>query len=364
MGEYGDVLAEVLAQTDDTLVLETWLRLCDALTDDRGGLVVFDLNEDGTDDLFVFPTIISDLGYGPGGADGVLIIFNLDDEGVYSAVYNEAVYGLPTLLSVGDVNEDGQSELIWQVESCSTFCVTGVQSLSWDEESGTYVQGVVPGAATANGEVFIEAVGEDDPGVGRQIRLVGGLSGTPAGGLEVAHEEVWQSIDGGPFRRISWTYDREAENGDCLALHLVEADVAMQASDLLGYDAAIDKYAAALANSDLRACSIFAMEEDEELALLRGLASFRLIQAQALSGDDEAAAATLAEMTANQPDAKYTTIAGTWLESYQADGDAAAACDGVVDIFEVDSKLWQVTDNYGYDHPALAAEQICFVPSE
>lgn len=364
VADYGDTLTAVLEQTDDMLVVETWLRLCDALTDDRGGLVVFDLNEDGQDDLLAFPTIVSDAGYGPGGADGVLVIFNVDEEGRYNSVFNEEVYGKPTPLLVGDANSDGQVELIWQVESCSTFCVTGVQSLSWDEESGAYVPGVFPGAAVANGEVFIEPVADDAPGTGRQIRLVGGLSGTPGGGLEVAHEEIWQSIDGAPFRRIAWTYDREAENNDCLGLRLVEADYAMQAADILGYSLAIDLYSQALADAELRACSIFAMEEDDELALLRGLASFRLMQAQVYSDNAEAAAATLADLSAAQPDAGYTTVAGDWLASYQADGDAAAACEAVLDIFEVDADMWQVTDQYGYNHPVLAAEQICFIPAE
>ncbi|MEZ4638312.1 MAG: hypothetical protein R2873_34215 [Caldilineaceae bacterium] len=304
------------------------------------------------------------MGYGPGGAEGALIIFNLDEEGRYNNVFDELVYGKPTLLMLGDANEDGLSDLIWQVESCSTFCITGVQSLSWDEESGGYLPGSLAGAAVANGEVFIEPVPDDGPGTGRQIRLVGGLSGTPGGGLEVPHEEIWQSINGQPFRRISWTYNREAENNDCLGLRLVEADFAMQTADALGYDDAIAFYRAALDNADLRACSIFDMDEEEEIALLRGLASFRLIQAQTFSGDTDGAAATLAELTEAQPDARYTAVATDWLAAYQADGDATAACEAVLDVFEVDSDMWQVTDQYGYNHPVLAAEQICFIPAE
>ncbi len=360
--DYGKILPEVLTIADDILVMETWLRLCDALTDDRGDLVVEDLNGNGEDDLLIFPTIISDVGHGPGGAEGILLLFHPTGDGGYEAVYSQETYGQPTLLRVGDLNLDGENEIIWQLESCSTSCITGVQSLAWDGESATYVPGLLPGAATANGQVIIEPVPDGDPGTGQQIRLVGGISGTPGGGLAVAHTEIWQSIDGGSLRRISWTYDRAAEDSDCLGLRLVEADIAMQVADVLGYDAAIELYSAALADDSLRACSLFGMDEEEELALLRGLGNFRLIQAQALGGDGEAAMATLEALSAAQPDADYTTIATQWLESFSADGDVAVACEGVVDIFEVSSELWQVTDNYGYDHPALAAEQICFVP--
>jgi LysM repeat protein len=361
--DYVDVLPTILAQTADPLILETWLRLCDALTADRGAFGFQDLTGDETDELLIFPTIVSDTGYGPGGAEGIVLIYHLDEEGNYAPVLTQEVYGQPTLLAVNDSNDDGKVDLIWQVESCATFCVTGVQLYHWDGESASYVPGILPGAATASGEVFIEAVGEGAPGSGEQIRLVGGVSGTPGGGLEVTHEEIWQSIDGAPFRRISWIYDREAEDGDCLGLHLVEADVALQASPVLGYESAIEKYSSAIANAELRACSLFGMEAEDELALLRGLAGFRLIQAQALSGDSDAAQATLATLSESQPDAEYTSAAASWLEAYMADANPAAACEAVADIFSVDSELWQVTDHYGYDHPALAAEQICYIPN-
>jgi hypothetical protein len=364
LADYADVFATVLEQTDDPLVLETWLRVCGALTDERGAFIYFDLNQDGQDDLLVFPTIISDTGFGPGGAEGKIMIFHENADGGYDPVFVQEVYGQPSVLAVDDVNEDGRIELIWQVESCATFCVTGVQSLNWDAESESYLPGVLPGAATANGEVIIEPVAEDDPGVGQQIRLVGGISGTPGGGLEVAHEEIWQSVDGEQFRRISWLYDREAEDGDCLGLHLVEADVALHAGDILGYEVAIEMYSTALADEELRACSLFDMEEEKELDLLRGLAAFRLVQAQALNGESDAAASSLAVLETAQPDSKYAAITAQWLESYNEAEDAVAACESVRATFLASDELWQVTDHYGFDHPALAAEQICFVPDE
>jgi LysM repeat protein len=360
--DYAVVFPKVLEQTDDPLVLEAWLRVCRALTDSRGAFVAYDLNQDGQEELLVLPTIISDTGFGPGGAEGMIMIFHADAEGGYGAVFVQEVYGQPSVLAVDDVNEDGRIELIWQVESCSTFCVTGVQSLNWDEESESYLPGVLPGAATANAKVTIEPVAEGDPGVGQQIRLVGGISGTPGGGLEVAHEEIWQSVDSRQFRRISWLYDREAEDGDCLGLRLVEADIALQAADILGYEPAIEIYSEALAGEELRACSLLDMEEEIELSLLRGLATFRLVQAQALNGDADAAASTLSILEKAQPDSKYAAVAALWLESYSESADAAAACEGLQATFLASSELWQITDHYGFDHPALAAEQICFVP--
>ena len=146
-----------------------------------------------------------------------------------------------------------------------------------------------------------------------------------------------------------------------MGLRLVEADVALQASNVLGYEPAIELYTAAL-DPSLAACSIFGLRPDEELALLQGLASFRLIQAHALAGDSEAAQSTLGLVTVGMPDSPYVTAATQWLAEFEVSGDAEAACDAIDSIFEENPDLWQITDHYGYNHPALAAEQICYVP--
>ena len=187
------------------------------------------------------------------------------------------------------------------------------------------------------------------------------MSGVPEGGLNVPRTENWQSVDGAPYARLEWVYDRDVEGNDCVGLRLVEADVAMQAADVLGWDDAIGMYTNAL-DSELKACSLFGIPGDEELILLQGLASFRLIQAQALSGDDAGAQATLLALQSGQPDSDYTEAAATWLASYNATGDADAACDTVDAIFTGNDELWRITDQFGYNHPALAAEQICFRP--
>ena len=363
LADYRDVLPGVMtAAQDDLLVVEAWLRVCDAMTDDRGAVLVYDLNQDSLNDLIVFPTIISDAGYGPGGAEGGVFIFHADDQGGYSLAMAPAIYGQPKPLAVGDANQDGRPELIWTVESCSTFCVTSVQAVRWDEENQAYLDAIQPGAAIAEGEVFIEPVPDDGPGQGQQIRLVGGVSGTPGGGLAVPHEEVWQSVDGAPYQRISWRYDREVEGSDCLGLRLVEADMALQASNVLGYGPAIQRYRDALEDPDLQACSLFGIAPEEELQLLQGLASFRLIQALALDGQMAQARTALALLQAGQPDSAYTQASTEWLNSFIAKSDPVEACQAVASIFEENEELWQITDHFGYDHPALAAEQICFTP--
>jgi hypothetical protein len=263
-------------------------------------------------------------------------------------------------LAVGDLNEDGLPDVAWTVEGCSpNFCVTEVQLLSWD--GSEYVVNITPGAIIAEGEAFFRNVTTGDPGQGQELVLQGGISGTAEGGLAVAHEEIWQSVDGAPYARIRWVYDRSAEGSDCMGLRLVEANMALNAASILGYENAIERYREAL-NPALAACSVQGISEADELILLQGLATFRLIQAHALNGEVEEAQTLLEALQQGQPDGRFTVAAEEWLTAYTETDDAAAACEEVFPIFEENPELWQITEHFGYNHPALAAEQLCFVP--
>jgi predicted TPR repeat methyltransferase len=139
------------------------------------------------------------------------------------------------------------------------------------------------------------------------------------------------------------------------------ADAALQAADILGYAPAAELYQAAL-DPALRACSIYGIPGDQELLQLRGLGFFRLVQTQALSGTVEMAQQTLASMTAEQPATTFTSAATEWLAEYARSGSGATACAAVQTLFDRDTVTWQITDHFGYNHPALAAEQVCFIP--
>src|SRR5690606_10928181 len=134
--------------------------------------------------------------------------------------------------------------------------------------------------------------------------LEGGVSGPPEGGLAVPRSESWQSVHSGLYGRIAWSYDRTVAGNDWLGLRLGEDDVALHASDVVGYEPAIELYSAAL-DPELQACSILGLAESQELELLQGLAAFRLLQAQALSGDLGAALDTLEVLADYQPDGEY-----------------------------------------------------------
>jgi LysM repeat protein len=357
---YPEALPALLTAAEgDELIIETWLRQCDAMSDERGGFVLMDINDDGALDAIIWPTVVSDLGFGPDGAQGDLLIYHGDGDGGYELAADEEIYGQPALLAADDLNGDDRPDLAWQVVGCSTFCVLEVQVVSWNGEE--YVSIIEPGATIAEGSAHFEPVAEDDPGAGQQLVLIGGVSGTAEGGLAVPHTEIWQSIEGANFQRIRWLYDRTVEGSDCLGLRMVEADMALQAAPVLGYELAIELYNATF-DPELTACSIFGLTPEEELKLLQGLATFRLIQAEALNGDLEAARSNLTALTRGQPEGEFTRAATEWLAAYSANGNARAACQTILKIFVDNTLLWQITDHYGYNHPALAAEQLCYAP--
>ena len=383
---FGDVITDVVTLTEgDAETVETWLRACDGLNDARGAVVRDDFNGDGADDLLMMPVIVSDLGIGQNGEQGALHLWNGVAEGgsaegdgaegaeAFARADTPALLGGLALISTDDLNADGTREITLVMEGCTTFCTTRVHVLSplSDDDGDAYVSNIEAGAVIFEGVVGLEGVPEGEPGAGQQIVLEGGVSGTPEGGVAVPHRELWRSVTAGdnaaPYQRIAWRYDREIEGNSCLGLRLVEADVALNAAPVIGYEQALIDYGDALLASTgddatLGACSIYGLEAAEEIALLRGLASFRLAQAQALSGDPEAASATLDALTAEQPESDYSAIATAWLDSYAEAGDAAAACEAVQPVIDGNDSLWQVTDQFGINHPALAAEQICYVP--
>jgi len=357
---YPTALSELLTVVGaDSSALEAWLRECEAMHDERGGLALVDANGDGVEDAIFWPTVVSDLGFGPDGAQGDLLIYHGADDGTFTLAADEEIYGQPTLLANEDLNGDGALDLAWQVIGCSTFCVLEVQIVTWD--GADYTSIIQPGATIAEGVAAFEPVLPGDPGQGKQLVLTGGVSGTPEGGLAVPHTEIWQSVESAPFQRIRWTYDRTVEGNDCLGLRLIEGDVALQAGPVLGYQTAVDLYAASI-DPTLQACSIFGMQAEEELMLLQGLVSFRLIQAAAFNADLPAARTYLEALTAGQPESDYTNAATQWLARYEQRQNATAACESVQAIFSENTALWQITDHFGYNHPALAAEQICYAP--
>src|SRR5690606_19832628 len=74
LGGYAELLPQVLAAaTGDQELVENWLQGCGAFGEGRGAVVMADLNGDAVKDAIVYPTLIADNGFGPGGAQGAVL---------------------------------------------------------------------------------------------------------------------------------------------------------------------------------------------------------------------------------------------------------------------------------------------------
>ena len=349
--------------------VDAWLQACDAMSGERGSLLIFDLNEDGLEDLIAMPTVISDDGYGPGGADGVVLVLHQRDDGSFQTAYAPDVEGQPRFLAIGDANEDGKADLIWQVERCATFCIVTVNAVTWDNESATYQTVIGSGATIVEGTVLVDMIDDESSALPRirRLWLRGGVSGTEEKGLNIPHTEFWYSLDGSPLRRFTWSYDRANDASNCLGLRLIEANVALQAAGPEGnrasYATAIELYRAALESTELRPCSVQGTDQEEELAMLRGLASFRLVQVLTLNDKRSEAESLLETLEESQPEDRYTEAARAWLNAYTSVPNPVAACAAVMSTFLDRPELWQITEEFGRDHPALNIRQVCYAPS-
>ena len=351
------------------IFLDAWLQACDALGNGRGGLLIYDLNQDGLKDVIAMPSVVSDEGYGPGGADGVVLILHQRDDGSFETVYTPEIEGLPSILAIGDANGDGRAELFWQLERCTTFCLLTVEAIAWNSETAAYQSVIGPGATVAEGTVLVDIVEDESSDLPRVRRLwfSGGVSGREEKGLVVPHTEIWYSMDGSPLRRHTWSYDRANEASNCLGLRLIEANIALQSAGPEGnrasYATAIELYKDALETPNLQPCSVQGTHPEEEMALLRGLANFRLVQVLTLNNQRSEAESLLETLEEEHPEDRYTEAAGAWLAAYTSVPNPVAACAAVMSIFLDSPELWQITEEFGRDHPSLNMRQICYTPN-
>ena len=351
------------------IFLDAWLQACDAMGDERGGLLIYDLNQDGLKDVIAMPSVVSDGGYGPGGADGIVMILHQHDDGTFQRVYAPETEGLPRILAIGDANGDGRAELFWQLERCTTFCLLTVEAITWDSEDAAYQSVIGPGAAIAEGTVQVDVVEDESSDIPRIRRLwfSGGVSGREEKGLDVPHTEIWYSMDGSSLRRHTWSYDRANDASNCLGLRLIEANIALQAAGPEGnrasYATAIEMYKDTLESPNLQPCSVQGRDPEEETALLRGLANFRLVQVLTLNNQRIEAESLLETLEEDQPENRYTEAAGAWLAAYTSVPNPVAACAAVMSIFLDSPELWQITEEFGRDHPSLNMRQVCYTPN-
>ncbi|MXZ24810.1 MAG: LysM peptidoglycan-binding domain-containing protein [Caldilineaceae bacterium SB0665_bin_21] len=347
----------------DLLLVETWLRLCEVVSDSIGTLSQLDLNSDGHDDTVAIVGREETDGQGPDGYGGRLAVYYGSFGNASNLIFEPAVVGLPSLLALQDLNNDTKSELAWVDEVCNAVCLSTVEVLTWNGDTVNNFIG--KGAVITNGTTRLAPVPDTNPGDGYQIVLEGGVSGLLDTDVQVSHVELWESIGGLPFHRVWFEYDPLDPDSRCLGLNLVEADYLLAGGPYYGYGPAIQMYGDILDNPTLTTCSIVGTNPDQEKSLLRGLAWFRLVQAHGLAGDMRSSILALEDMKADVgTDAIHVRIADAWRSAYAEHADPVQACQAALPIIRQEPASWQVTDLFGLDHPAETETSLCFAPGE
>ncbi len=344
----------------DLLLIETWMRLCNVMSDEVGTIRKGDLNGDGQPDAVAIVGQTTDQGLGPDNMTGRLMVYLGGFTNNFHLIFEPATLGLPHLLAMEDINRDGKMDLAWFDQVCNFVCLSTVDILSWE---GDHVNSFIrSGATITNGDVWLAPVPESNPGQGQQIVMDGGISDLITVGPQVSRIELWESIDGQPYQRVWLQYDPANPDSRCLGLNLVEAQTLLEAAALFGYGAAIEQYQNILDDPTLTACGIGDVTADQERALLRGLTYFRLAQAHALGGDMRAAIQVGERLRQELAESPFVTITDDWRNAYATNADPVVACQVVLPLIQAEPATWQITDIFGMDHPAQSASTLCFVP--
>ena len=344
----------------DLLLVETWLRLCNVLSDEEGTIQSGDLNGDGQSDVVALVVGTDENSLGSDQKGSRMMVYYQSFGSSFNLIFLPPTLGVGSLLALEDFNVDGKEDLAWVDTVCNFLCLSTVEVLSWD---GDFVNSHIRQSATiANGTVRLAPVPATNPGQGQQIILEGGISGLIADEQQVARVELWESIEGKPFQRVWYEYDPENPASRCLGLNLVEADVVLEGSSAYGYGPALQLYRNVLDDSSLQACSITGTPSETELSLLRGLTYFRLVQVHALTGDMRSSLLVLNEMLSELSGNPFLAIAQSWRTAYSAVAHPVTACQIVLPLIQAEPSTWQVTDIFGMDHPSETESTLCFVP--
>ncbi len=338
------ITARLRADGGDVQALAEWLAACGAITAEWGEVRGADLTGDGVDEVIVALVAPGSERRAP---PGDLLVFRSPD---WSVIFQANAGGAVRLLEAGDLNEDGQKDLVWEETTCGAHtCFGWLFVVSW---TGTAFQNWIDGTlAMASMEVRLEDV---DGGSGREIIARGGVINSLSAGPQRAWTETWASPDGGPYIRVDKVYEPSV----CLYHTVLDANQALLEGRTDGFARAVSLYRKALEDPSLIACWI----RPNELEELRTFSAFRLAMAYAYQGDLDSARAMVNNLVEAYPDSVYARIADIWWTAYEPTQDMTAAC-AAVNAFVTGPnphpEAYEILADYGYANPTFTAEDVC-----
>jgi hypothetical protein len=346
---YEDTPQEILTylnegSSPEELAVELMLR---DINVDQQPVVVDDLTADGLYEVIV--TILNP----QSPPQGALLIYTCQGE-QYALTHIEASGAFiraPVVIYIGDINVDGQNELIISSSSCGAHtCYEDVRILSW---TGSHFESRLEGDTSDLPYPRVQLTDYDRDGV-YDFEATGTAVGSVGAGPQRDLIKVWKYDAGTGF----WNLDSEAFGPSNFRIHVVyDADKAMRRGE---YQIAFLLYQQVITDDKL----LDWMNPDYERRNLSAYAYFKQVVTSAMMGDIDQMTDIYADMTIiyqGQELYAFAEMALAFLTGFAAGGEqegcAAAHQFAAQHPDTILTPLGSTT--YGYFNPDYEPEDIC-----
>lgn len=333
-------IANQLNQSGRNLTaLRNWLKVCNVLTDNLGGVYPRAIQSSTPPDIVV---VIHNLSAGLANPSGMLLVYHARGR-TYSLAFQVSTSGRADLLTVEDLNADGRHEIVWTDTTCGAHTCSSTLSVErWSEAE--YVHWIDDPPTTASASYDFADVTPE--GSGKEILIHGGMIGSVGAGPQRPWTETYTSPAGGPYQLFSHI----ADPSPCLYHHILDANELFRGPNR-DYDAIIAAYQDAINDPMLQAC----WSVPDELNRLRDFARFRLVLAYTATGQRSQAQA-MRDAIGFPP---LQGAADAFLDNYETSNSLSQACAATTAYAVANPASWDFLADWGYANPSFSAQELC-----
>jgi hypothetical protein len=363
--DYTDTIAAYLSAAGDSALGESCLKgLFDAWQlPSPGGDTWFCLasDADGDSDKEVAVVLGDDSGATTDPMAWQIVVFDKQD-GAYQVAFESPLErtdpytpGRPALLALADINNDGNTELVYTDTQCGAHtCTTTAHILSSSPTGYVSISGEGFSMPTAD-----VSLGDTDGDGVMELIMHGGVIGSVGAGPQRARTEIY-AWPGNAYSLAEPAYGLKEtilDPTDILYLRVTEADALFNTGL---YDQALAVYQQALNDPTLKTwkdpAEMVAPERPELDAYIlfrMGLSSF------GMSGPNAQGTAYIQQAAADYAGNLHGDLANAFLTSFLAKNDVSLACAAAQGFIASNLNLFQAFWDYGYGNPSFDAAAVC-----
>lgn len=352
--DYADTILATINAHSSVQAIDQGLRAWSAITDKIGVVRGSDdLTGDGAAELLVivqapqaqFPDAVA-------GLPGDLYIYGCAN-GRASLLFADTSTpdrSAPELVTVADLNSDHVNEVVYLTHNCgASTCFIMPHVIEWNASAGKFETIFPENDAVPAGRMDIKDV--DGDGMSEIILHVGGL-GSAGAGPQRSYDETWA------WNGTAYALKTRVVTSQQYPIHyLNDADTAVAKGDVAS---ALPLYQHVIDDPNPL---VFVTQD--EIPALKAYAYYRLMLAEALTGDSagaQAAHAALATQFANTPaapGASFAQLADVFWKAYQPKSDAKAGCAQVIAFATANPDSFAALNNFGYSNLTYKPEDLC-----